>query len=105
VEEAPNAGSLHRRHDVLDRFAVHPVERLSPFLVDDPDEVNDRITSGERGRERSGVEHVSAAPFDRMVVPVARAIDVPGEHGDVVAAPREGVDEVRSDETGSTRYE
>jgi hypothetical protein len=84
---------------------VHPVERLRPFLVDDPDEVNDRVTSGERGLERSGIEHVSAASFDGAVVPVARAIGVAGEHGDIVAAPREGVDEVRSDESGSTRYE
>jgi hypothetical protein len=30
---------------------------------------------------------------------------VAGEHGDVVAAAHEGVDEVRSDESGSTRYE
>jgi hypothetical protein len=45
------------------------------------------------------------ASLDGAVVPVARAIGVPGEHGDLVAAPREGVYEVRSDETGSTRYE
>jgi hypothetical protein len=84
---------------------VHPVEGLSPFFVDDPDEVNDRVTPGERGRERSGIENVSAALLDGAVVPVARAISVPGEHGDAVAAPHECVDEVRSDETGSARYE
>jgi hypothetical protein len=84
---------------------VHAIERLRSPLVDDPDQVDDRLTPGDRRGERRGIEHVSAAPLDRAVVPVARAIGVPGEHGDPMSAPDERVDEVRSDETGSTRYE
>jgi hypothetical protein len=105
VEESPDVGRLHRRDDVPDRFAVHAVERLSPFLVDDPDEVDDRVTPGDRGRERREIEHVSAARLDRAVVPVARAIRVSGEHGDLVSTPHERVDEMSSDETGAARYE
>jgi len=71
VEVTAHTRALGGGDGVLRRDAVHAVEGLPALLVNDPDEVDQRLAPRSRRMERLRVEHVSPHGFNRPVVTVA----------------------------------
>ena len=84
---------------------MHPLEGLAPLLGDDSDQVSDRLPPGERASERGRIEDIADTRLDGMVVAVARGLTPSRQHGHIVLAAQQLVDEMRADETRSPRDE
>ncbi len=84
---------------VLRGLAVHAVEGLAPLLVDDPDEVDERLAARSRAGEGRGIEDVPGHGLDRAVVPVARLRRIARQDRDLVAPLEKLVDDMGSDES------
>src|SRR5262249_8306849 len=64
VKKTPDAGALHRGHDVLRRLPVYTVEGLISLFVDDADQVDHRIATGRGRGERVDISHIAGPRLD-----------------------------------------
>jgi hypothetical protein len=102
MQESPDSGRPAGRQDVLDRLAMHAVERLTALLVNDADEMDDGLAPFAGGGERGRLEDVSRQGFHRAVVPVPGGIRIARQDGDGMPAPQERVHEMRAYKPGAS---
>ena len=93
VHELGYAGALRFANDVARPLDVDALEgRVRRRFLDDPDEVNDRITSVRRAVETGGIGHVTLE-WVHVSRPRARIVfGVPGEQAYRMAARDESAD-------------
>ena len=114
-EIGADRGDVHERHARRDRFGDHPrpvrlhlVESLAPALLEDADEIADRVRPRRRAPDRLGVAKVRLDELD--LADDAERLEEEGEvrpahrDADAAAAPGEAADHVTAEEARTAEH-